>query len=178
MSRATLRVTTPTDREILVTRVFDAPRALVWDAMTRPELLKRWLSGPPGWSMVVCENDLKAGGAFRCDWRGPDEADMRMRGVYREIVTLERIVRTEIFEWGCEAQACEQLGTLVLTEEDGDGGKGGRRTVMSITLLFPSKEARDASLASGMEQGMEAGYQRLDGILASAVGGRDKTSAA
>jgi uncharacterized protein YndB with AHSA1/START domain len=96
-----LEVTTPTDREIVVTRVVDAPRALVFDAMSKAEMLIRWLSGPPGWSMVDCESDLKVGGTFRHVWRGPDGAEMAMRGAYREIVPPERIVRTESFEFGC-----------------------------------------------------------------------------
>src|SRR6266850_5118132 len=91
----TLKVTTPTDRQIVMTRVFDAPRSLVFDAMAKPELIQRWLYGPPGWSMVLCEDDLKVGGAFRWAWRGPDGAEMAMRGVYREVVPPERIVRTE-----------------------------------------------------------------------------------
>jgi uncharacterized protein YndB with AHSA1/START domain len=156
----TLKVTTPTDREIVMTRVFDAPRALVFDAMTRPELLRRWLFGPPGWSMVVCENDPKAGGVFRHVWRGPDGKEMAMRGVYREVVPPERIVRTESFDFGCDAQSGEQLGTLVLTEQ---GGK----TTLTVTVLYPSKEARDATLASGMERGVTAGYDRLAELLAS-----------
>src|SRR6266545_1059875 len=155
-----LTVTAPTDQEIVLTRVFDAPRSLVFDAMTQPELLKRWLSGPPGWSMVDCANDLKVGGAFRHVWRGTDGPEMAMRGVYREVVPPERIVRTESFEFGCNAQSGEQVGTLVLTEQGG-------RTTLTLTLLYPSKEARDATLASGMEQGVAAGYDRLAELLAS-----------
>ena len=123
------------------TLFFDAPRHLVFDAMTRPELVKRWLFGPPGWSMVVCEDDVRVGGTFRWAWRGPDGAEMAMRGVYREVVPPERIVRTESFEFGCDAQAGEQLGTLVLTEQ---GGK----TTLTVTVLYPSKEARDGAIAS------------------------------
>jgi uncharacterized protein YndB with AHSA1/START domain len=156
----TLKVTTPTDREIVMTRVFDAPRTLVFDAMAKPELLKRWLSGPPGWSMVECENDLKVGGAFRHVWRRNDGTEMAMRGVYREVVPPERIVRTESFEFGCDPQAGEQVGTLVLTEQGG-------RTTLTLTLLYPSKEARDATIASGMECGVAAGYDRLAELLAS-----------
>jgi uncharacterized protein YndB with AHSA1/START domain len=156
----TLKVTTPGDREIVLTRAFDAPRGLVYDVMSRPEMLKRWLFGPPGWSMVVCEDDARVGGAFRWVWRGPDGAEMAMRGVYREVVPPERVVRTESFEFGCASQAGEQLATLVLTEQ---GGK----TLLTLTLLYPSKEARDGTIASGMEQGMAAGYDRLDELLAS-----------
>ena len=156
----TLQVTAPTDREIVLTRVFDAPRRLVFDAMTKPEMLKRWLLGPPGWSMVVCESDLKVGGVFRHVWRRTDGSEMAMHGVYREVVPPERIVRTETFEFGCDAQAGEQVGTLVLTEH---GGK----TLLTLTVLYPSKEARDATIASGMEHGVAASYDRLAELLAA-----------
>jgi uncharacterized protein YndB with AHSA1/START domain len=158
----TLKVTTPTDREIVITRVFDAPRTLVWEAMSKPDLLKRWLFGPPGWSMVVCEEDARVGGAFHRAWRGPDAAEMAMRGVYREVVAPERLVRTESFVFGCEAQAGEQLATLVLAEQ-------GARTALTLTVLYPSKEARDGAIASGMERGLAAGYDRLDELFASAT---------
>jgi uncharacterized protein YndB with AHSA1/START domain len=156
----TLKITTPTDREIVITRVFDAPRRLVFDTMSKPELLQRWLTGPPDWSMPVCESDLRVGGAFRHVWRGPNGEEMAMRGVYREVVAPERIVRIESFEFGCEAQGGEQVGTLVLTEQ---GGK----TTLTLTVLYPSKQARDGAIASGMERGLGAGYDRLDALLAS-----------
>jgi uncharacterized protein YndB with AHSA1/START domain len=152
----TLKVTTPTDREIVMTRVFDAPRQLVFDAMNEPELLKRWLLGPPGWEMVVCEIDLKVGGAFRHVWRRQDGTEMGMGGVYREIVPPERISRTESFD----DYPGESLATVVLTE------KGGK-TTLTLTVLYPSKEARDATLASGMEHGVAASYDRLAEMLAS-----------
>jgi uncharacterized protein YndB with AHSA1/START domain len=155
-----LTVATPTDREIVLTRVFDAPRNLVFDAMTKPALLQSWLFGPPGWSMVVCENDVKVGGVFRHVWRGPDGNEMAMHGVYREVVAPERIVRTETFDFGCNGQSGEQLGALVLTEEEG-------KTKLTLTVLYPSKEARDATIASGMEHGVAAGYDRLAELLAS-----------
>jgi uncharacterized protein YndB with AHSA1/START domain len=154
------QITTPTDREIVITRVFHAPRTLVFDAMAKPELLKRWLSGPPGWSMVECESDSRVGGTFRHVWRNADGAEMAMHGVYREVVPPERIVRTETFEFGCDAQAGEQLGTLVLTE------KGGV-TTLTLTVLYPSKEARDGAIASGMERGVAASYNGLAELLAS-----------
>jgi uncharacterized protein YndB with AHSA1/START domain len=156
----TLKVTTPTDREIVLMRVFDAPRSLVFDAMAKPELLQRWLLGPPGWSMVICENDLKVGGVFRHVWHGTDGKQMAMRGVYREVAPPERIVRTESFEFGCEAQVGEQVCTLVLTEQ---GGK----TFLTLTVVYPSKEARDATIASGMERGVAASYDRLEELLAA-----------
>jgi uncharacterized protein YndB with AHSA1/START domain len=155
-----LKVTTPSDREVLMTRVFDAPRRLVWDAMAKPELIKRWLFGPPGWEMTTCEEDLRVGGGFRWAWRGPNGETMAMHGVYREVVPPERIVRTESFDFGCPSQAGEQVGTLVLTEQ---GGK----TYLSLSVLYPAKEARDGAIASGMEHGVAAGYDRLDEILAT-----------
>jgi uncharacterized protein YndB with AHSA1/START domain len=159
MNHATsLKVTTPTDREIVLTRVFDAPRRLVFDALTKPELLKRWLLGPPGWSMVVCDVDLKVGGSYRYVWRNADGAEMGMHGVYREIVRPERIVNTETFDFGCDAQSGEAVGTVVLTERGG-------RTTLTTTVLYPSKEARDATIASGMEHGVAASYDRLEELL-------------
>jgi uncharacterized protein YndB with AHSA1/START domain len=156
----TLKVSTPTDREIVLTRAFDAPRQLVWNALTKPELLKRWLFGPEGWAMTVCDDDVRVGGAFHYAWSGPGGEAMSLRGVYREVVPRERLVRTESFEFGCDSQAGEQLATLVLTEE-------AAKTYLTLTVLYPSKEARDGTLASGMEHGVGAGYDRLDAILAT-----------
>jgi uncharacterized protein YndB with AHSA1/START domain len=158
MNTGTLKVTTPTDREIAMTRVFDAPRRLVFDALTRPELLKRWFFGPPGWQLAVCEIDLKVGGAYRFVWRGPDGAEMGMRGVYREIVPPERFSGTEQFDdpW----YAGEAVGTHVLVEE---GGK----TRLILTVRYESREVRDAVLKIPMEQGVAAGYDRLAELLAS-----------
>jgi len=155
-----LQVTTPTDREIVLTRVFDGPRRLVWDAMTRPELLRRWLFGPPGWEMTQCDDDSRVGGKFRWAWRGPEGETIAMFGVYREVTRPERIVRTESFDIGCPSQSGEQIATLVLTEKDG-------KTTLTLTVLYPSKEARDGAIASGMEHGISAGYDRLDEILAA-----------
>jgi uncharacterized protein YndB with AHSA1/START domain len=154
-------ITTPTDREIVITRSFNAGRTLVWDAMNKPEFLRRWMLGPPGWEMTVCENDVRVGGTFRHEWKNADGTVMAMTGVYREVARPERSVRTETFETGCTPQSGEQIGTMVLTESGG-------RTTVTITSLFPSKEARDGMLASGMEHGVNASYDRLDEILATA----------
>jgi uncharacterized protein YndB with AHSA1/START domain len=157
-----LKITTPTDREIVIGRSFDAPRSLVFEAMTRPELLKRWLLGPPGWAMVECESDLVVGGSFRHVWHRDDGMAMAMHGVYREILPPERIVRTETFEFGCEAQSGEQLVTFILTEMDGT-------TELKLTVVYPSQEARDAAIASGMERGVAASYDRLAEMLTPAA---------
>lgn len=159
----TLSITTPSDREILITRQLDAPRRLVWMALTKPEFIRRWLFCPPGWSMTVCEEDVRVGGQYRWEWAGPDgQTAMKMRGEYREVAPPERSVRTETFEFGCVPQAGEQLATMVLTENDA-------KTLVTITVVYPSKEARDGAIASGMERGMAAGYDRLEELLAAGL---------
>jgi len=154
----TLQITTPSEREIVMSRVFDAPRSLVFDAWTRPELLKRWLGVRGGWSMVVCEVDLSVGGAYRFVWRGPDGAEMGMGGVYREIAPPERLVATESFDdpW----YSGEAVDTTVLVEE---GGK----TTATTTALYESEEIRDAVLESGMARGVAESYDMLAEYLAS-----------
>ena len=153
-----LKVTTPSDREIAMTRVFAAPRRLVYDAWTKPELLKRWLGVFGGWTLAVCEIDLRVGGAYRYLWSGPDGAEMGMRGLYREIVPAERIVCTEVFDqpW----YEGEAVDTLVFVEE---GGK----TTATTTVLYASKAVRDAVLKSPMEHGVAAGYDKLEELLPS-----------
>jgi uncharacterized protein YndB with AHSA1/START domain len=155
-----LKLTTPADREIVLTRVFDAPRHLVIQALSQPELVKRWMLGPPGWSMTVCELDMKPGGTYRHVWRNTDGTEMSMRGVYREVSLPDRIVRTESFEFGCAPQSGEQLVTVVLTEKEG-------KTTLITSILYPSKEARDAVIASGMEYGVGLSYDRLEEIVAT-----------
>jgi uncharacterized protein YndB with AHSA1/START domain len=157
----TLKVTTPSDREIVLTRVFDAPRKLVFDALTTPELVKRWLLGPPGWSMPVCEINLRVGGAYRYLWRNVDGSEMGMRGVYREVVPPERLVCTESFDipW----YPGEAVGTTVLVEQGG-------RTTMTVTMRYDSRETRDGILKSNMEKGVAASYDRLAELLASMPG--------
>ena len=153
-----LTVTMPSDREIVITRRFDAPRQMVWDTMSKPELLKKWMFGPPGWELTECVEDARVGGKFRWVWKGPDGAGMSMSGEYSEVKPPERVVRTETFEIGCGPQMGTQQATLVLTEE-------GTQTLLTLTVLYPSKEARDGAAASGMEHGMAAGYDRLDDLL-------------
>jgi uncharacterized protein YndB with AHSA1/START domain len=112
--------------------------------------------------MTTCEEDQRVGGAFHWAWRGPNGEAMSMRGVYRQIAPPARIVRTESFDVGCAPQMGEQIAALLLTEKNG-------RTTLTLTVLYPSKEARDGAIASGMDQGMEAGYARLDDILADSA---------
>lgn len=157
-----LKVTTPSDREIAMTRVFNAPRRLVYDAWTKPELLKRWLGVFGGWTLDVCEIDLKVGGAYRYLWRNADGAEMGMRGVLREIVVPERLVATEKFDqpW----YPGEAIATNVLVEQGG-------RTTLTLTVRYESRETRDAVLKTPMDKGVAAGYDRLEELLA---GGMEK----
>src|SRR6266705_3577454 len=162
-STGNLKLTTQGDREIVMTRALDAPRRLVFDAFTKPELVKQWLLGPPGWSMPICEIDLRVGGAYRYVWRrDSDGSEMGMGGVYREIMAPERLVTTERFDeaW----YPGEAVGTLVLVEQGG-------RTTVTQTMRYESREARDAVLQSGMEKGVAASYDRLADLLAATLPG-------
>jgi uncharacterized protein YndB with AHSA1/START domain len=146
---------TPSDLEIVVTRVVDAPRALVFDCWTKPEHVTKWMLGPEGWSMPVCEIDLRPGGAWHFVWRQADGTEMDMHGEYREISPPERLVSTE--SWGGDWP--ETVNTIVLTEEDG-------RTTITTTVLYPTKGARDAALETGMKHGMNLSFDRLAAYLA------------
>ena len=153
-----LQVTTPSEREIAMTRVFDAPRTMVWDALTKPELVKRWLGVRAGWSLPVCEIDLRVGGSYRYLWRGPNGQEMGMGGVYQEIVAPARMVATEVFDqkW----YDGEALDTTVLREK-------GDKTTLTTTVLYASRRVRDAVLESPMKEGVAEGHDKLEELLAS-----------
>jgi uncharacterized protein YndB with AHSA1/START domain len=156
--KSALQVTMQGDREIVMTRVFDAPRHLVFDAWTKPELVRRWLTGPPGWSMPVCEIDLRVGGRYRYVWRHPDRPEMGMGGVHLEIVAPERIVATQLFDQ--DWTGGEAVGTLVLIEKDG-------KTTATNTVLYASREVRDVVIKTGMAEGVNMSYNRLAEFLAT-----------
>src|SRR5258705_1170956 len=153
---STLKIATPTEREIVMTRDFKAPRSLVFDAMTRPELIARWY-GPVGWSLVVCEIDLRVGGTWHFVSRRPDGKQIGQRGVYREIAPPERIVNTESWD---DWNPGEVLVTVVLVEHGGT-------TTLTNTLRFPTKEVRDMLIKSGMTNGAAEMYDNLAECLAS-----------
>jgi uncharacterized protein YndB with AHSA1/START domain len=153
-----LKVTTPTDREIVMTRTFNAPRQLVFEAMIQPVLLKRWLLGPPGWEMTDCELSGEVGGAYRWAWRHADGQTMSLHGVFREWAPPARTVCTQVME----GVPGETLVTSVLAEQSG-------RTTLTTTVLYPSRQARDAALKSGMDHGVEASYDRLAALLAEST---------
>lgn len=151
------------DRELTMTRAFDAPRRLVFEAYTTPELLKRWLGVFGGWELAVCEIDLRVGGRYRWVWRKGREIEMGVSGVYREIVAPERLVATETFDdaW----YPGEALGTTEFVEQGG-------QTILINTMLYESRAARDAVLQSPMESGIAASYGQLDAVLAELAGAR------
>ncbi|MBL7952355.1 MAG: SRPBCC domain-containing protein [Flavobacteriales bacterium] len=157
---AKVKVTPKGAREFVITRSFNAPRELVFDALSKPPMVKKWLNGPPGWSMVTCKIDLRVGGKFHYVWSNSSGKDMGMgiSGVYKEVSRPERIVNTEKFEpaW----YPGEALSTTVLSEKNGI-------TLMTITARYDSRKTRDEILASPMEGGLEFSYQELDALLAT-----------
>lgn len=146
--------TTPNDLEALAVRDFDAPRELVWEAYTNPKYVAQWVLGPEGWSMPVCEIDLRPGGEWHFVWRKDDGSEMEMRGRYLEIEPPERLVNTE--KWGEEWP--ETVNTLVLAEN-------GDATRLTLTIRYPSLEARDRALQTGMSEGASMSYDRLARLL-------------
>ena len=142
--------TAPSDRELVMTRVFDAPRWLVFEAWTNLAHLSHWMLGLSGWTMPVCEIDLHPGGAWHFVWRRTDGTEMGMHGEYREIAPPERDVHTE--SWGGDWP--ETLNTLIFAEKHG-------KTTMTATVLYPAKQARDAALTTGMKEGVSLSFDRL-----------------
>jgi len=155
-------VSMPSDREVKVTRSFKAPRALVYRAYTEPALLQRWLLGPPGWTMPVCEMDVRVGGSYRWRWRSnEDRTEFGFSGVFREVEPGKKLVHSERYDSGTTGvgeSGGESLVTISFEEQ------GGVTTVTSL-MDFGSKEARDAAVATGMTDGMEQSYQLLDKLL-------------
>jgi uncharacterized protein YndB with AHSA1/START domain len=151
-------VSTPSDREIQVTRSFDAPRALVWDAFTKPALLTRWLGLMPGWTFPVCEVDLRVGGRYRYVWRAPDGGEMGLGGTFVEVRPTGRLVHEEAFE-----QKWYEGGCLVTTLFEESNGK----TKVTMTMRYDSREIRDGVLQSPMADGMEFSFSKLDAALVS-----------
>lgn len=148
---------TPSDREIVISRTFDAPRRLVFEAITNPEHIPHWF-GLRSWTLPVCQVDLRPGGAWRYILESPDGTRMGMSGVYEEITPPERLVTTESFD----DFPGESHNTVVLTEEAG-------KTTLTVTVVYPSKEVRDAVIASGMRDGAAETYDRLAEHLATLV---------
>ncbi len=154
----TFNATTPSEREIVLTRLFDAPRDLVWEAMTKPEHIRRWWGClDERYSVPVCEVDLRVGGAWRFVGRGPEGDYPAFYGVYREVDAPARVVFTEIFEPFPDAGS---LVTSVLSEEDG-------KTRLTVTCLYPSSDIRDMVLQTGMTRGAGLSYDRLEEVASA-----------
>jgi len=153
---ASLKMSPRGDHEVVVTRVFEAPLRRVFDAFTKPELLMRWLLSPTGWALKECDVDLQLGGTYRRVWRSPENREMSVRGVYREIIPLKRIVYTERFLVGWYPG--EALITLTFAEHGG-------RTTVTLVMHYESKSARDVVLASPLESGIAESFDRLDEVL-------------
>ena len=147
----------PNDLEVVITRLVDAPRRMVYDAWTNPRHIPNWLA-PEGWSMPVCEIEPRPGAAWRYVYRKQDGTEMTLHGVVRELRPPERIVMTE--SWGPEWP--ETVNTVVLTESGG-------RTIIELTIRYPSMEARDAALSTGAKEGLEQGFVKLDRLLETMV---------
>ena len=162
MAMEKAKVTLPSDREVKVTRSFNAPRALVYRAFTEPAVVQRWLLGPPGWSMPVCEMDVRVGGRYRWRWRSDkDASEFGFAGTFREVQPLSKLVHTEAYDPGTVGDGHPESEALVSVTFTEDGGV----TTVTTLIDFGSKEARDAAVATGMTDGMEQSYQLLDALL-------------
>jgi uncharacterized protein YndB with AHSA1/START domain len=160
MNAKGLQISMPTDTTIVLTRTFEAPLRLVWEAMFTPDKMRRWMLPPPGWTLTFCECEARVGGKLRLAWKD-DDADpaMTLEGLFTEVVPHERIVHTETMALG----SGQTVGSLVEMHEFSETGGV---TTMRITQTYDSKVARDGALESGMDQGMEACYVQLDALVA------------
>ena len=162
MTMEKAQVTMPSDREVKVTRSFRAPRALVYRAYTEPQLVRQWLLGPPGWSMPVCEMDVRVGGNFRWRWRSEEGGnEFGFSGTFREVQPSSKLVHTEAYDAGTLGDGYPGNDAIVTVTFVEDGGF----TRVTTLIDFGSKEARDAAVATGMTDGMEQSYQLLDRLL-------------
>ena len=152
---------TPSDTEYVMRRVVDAPRSVVFDVWTNPVHVPNWLLGPEGWTMPVCEIDLRPGGKWRYVWRKADGSEIELSGVYREVSPPARLVMTE--SWGDDWPAT--LNTLVLTEAAG-------QTTITLTVKYPSKDAREAAVKTGAKDALDQGFARLDRLLETLAAAR------
>lgn len=155
--------TLPSDNEVLVKRSFDAPAKLVWRAYTEPELMRRWCGSTPGWSMPVCEMDMRVGGQYRWQWRNDENGmEFGFTGEVLEVDPHAKIVHTQVFDPGNMGIAMGgEPSIITVTFEDTDG-----ITNVSTNIKYASKADRDEALSTGMTEGMEMNYQVLEALLA------------
>ncbi len=155
-------VSTPSDREVQVKRSFDAPVDLVWRAYTEPALIRRWMLGPPGWSMPVCEMDVRAGGRYRWRWRNDEDGkEFGFHGEFRQVVLHATLAHTQQYDPGDVGGSMGEEAVATVTFD-----AQGSATLVTTTIRFASQADRDAALATGMTDGMEMSYQLLDDVLA------------
>lgn len=164
------QVALPSDLEVRVTRQFNAPRQLVYDAHTRPELVKQWMVGYPGWDLTMCEMDVRVGGQYKWRWRNQEDGtQFGFYGTFTEVNAPSRLMHDEYYDpgevgdWGSMPVGDPCIVTLDLSEQDGV-------TTLVCNMKFASKEARDGAVATGMTDGMEYNYGRLDEVLGGEVG--------
>lgn len=156
------QVSTPSDHEVKVVRSFKAPRDLVYKAYTTPELVKRWLLGPPGWSMPVCEMDMRVGGAFKWRWRSTEDGkEFGFHGVFSEVNAPAKLAHTEYYDAG---DVGGDMGDAALVTVEFVEAKGF--TTVTTVMDFKTKQACDAAVSTGMTDGMEQSYQQLDELIA------------
>ena len=157
-----LEVTLPSDREVRVVRTFNAPRALVWDAHTKPELIQKWMGGLPGWTMTVCEMDVRVGGKYRWRWRGDtDNKEFGFHGVFSEVNAPAKLAHSQYYDPG-DFGGDMGDGTLIAVAFVEDEGF----TTVTTVMDFKTPQARDAAVFTGMTDGMEHSYQQLDQLIA------------
>lgn len=159
-------VSTPSDREVLITRSFDAPASLVWQAYTDPELMRRWLTAMPGWSMPVCEMSTDVGGKYRWRWRDDENGqEFGFMGELLEVELHSKIVHTQLYDPGDTefGSMGGEPSIITVTFNEANG-----ITNVSTLIKFASQADRDAAMSTGMTDGMEMSYQALDGVLAGA----------
>lgn len=161
---ATAQLSLPSDREVRVTRQFKAPRSLVYRAHTEPALIQRWMLGPPGWSMPVCEMDVRVGGSYRWRWRNNEDGkEFGFFGTFHEVAPHAKLIHAEHYDPGDVGGAMPTDEPALVTTTFSEQGDV---TTLVTTMLFPSKQARDAAISTGMTGGMEMSYARLDELLA------------
>lgn len=155
-----LQVSTATDKTLVLTRTFNAPRKLVWEAFTTPDKMRRWMLPPPSWTLSTCECDARTAGALRLVWKSNESNPAAtLHGVFTDVIVYEKMIHTETMLMGLDQLIGSQVETHEFTEKAGV-------TTMRITQVYVSKEARDGAVASGADQGMEAGFKQLDAFLA------------
>jgi uncharacterized protein YndB with AHSA1/START domain len=162
-----LQVTLPSDREVRVTRTFNAPRQLVWDAHTKPELVRKWQTGYPGWEMAVCDMDVRVGGAYKRRWKNREDGkQFGFFGTFTEVKPPSKLGHDEYYDPGDMDYAMPTgdpcIVTLELSEQNG-------ATALVCNMKFASKEARDSAVSTGMTDGMEYSYARLDDLFKAAA---------